>query len=128
VALKLLKDELENALGICEKSQGLRWSNGRLGDPPAVEPGVYLKPRHERTLMYNEEIAKAILEYLRDQPGSGDTVEGISKWWIMSQRIKESIEVVRVVLEELGRKGLIYERSTADGSIVYFARKPPELE
>ena len=77
--------------------------------------------------MYDEEIAKAILEYLLEQPASGDTVEGISKWWIMRQRINESTEVVAVVLEELGRKGLIYERPTADGNIVYFAKPTPKL-
>ena len=73
--------------------------------------------------MYDEELAKAILEYLRDQPGSGDTLEGISKWWIMRRRIEESIEMVRSVLEELGGRGLISERSIADGSIVYFAHE-----
>lgn len=71
--------------------------------------------------MYDEKLAREILSYLREHPHSGDSVEGISRWWVMRQRISESIYVVRQVLEHLERVGLISERTIADGRSVYFA-------
>jgi Fe2+ or Zn2+ uptake regulation protein len=71
--------------------------------------------------MYDEKIAREIMSYLREHPHSGDSVEGISLWWVMRQRINESIYAVRQVLEHLQRAGLIYERRLADGSSIYFA-------
>lgn len=71
--------------------------------------------------MYDEKIAREILSYLREHPHSGDSVEGISLWWVMRQRISESIYAVRQVLEHLQSVGLISERRMADGRSVYFA-------
>jgi len=71
--------------------------------------------------MYDEKIAREILSYLREHPHSGDSVEGISLWWVMRQRISESIYAVRQVLEHLHSAGLISERRMADGRSVYFA-------
>ena len=66
------------------------------------------------------------MSYLREHPHSGDSVEGISRWWVMRQRISESIYAVGQVLEHLQRAGLIYERRMADGGSVYFANTNPE--
>ena len=71
--------------------------------------------------MYDEKIAREILSYLREHPHSGDSVEGISLWWVMRQRISESIYAVRQVLEHLQKAGFISERRMADGRSVYFA-------
>lgn len=75
--------------------------------------------------MYDEKLAREILSYLREQPHSGDSVEGISRWWVMRQRISDSIHTVRQVLEHLQRVGLIAERRMADGRSVYFASTNP---
>ena len=71
--------------------------------------------------MYDQKLAREILSYLREHPHSGDSVEGISRWWVMRQRISESIYAVQQVLEYLLRVGLISERRMADGGSVYFA-------
>lgn len=76
--------------------------------------------------MYDEKIAREIMSYLQERPHSGDSVEGISRWWVMRQRISESIYAVQQVLEHLQRAGLIYERSMADGRSVYFANTNPD--
>jgi Fe2+ or Zn2+ uptake regulation protein len=76
--------------------------------------------------MYDEKLAREILSYLREHPHSGDSVEGISRWWVMRQRISESIYAVRQVLEYLERAGLISERRMADGCSVYFANTNPD--
>ncbi len=76
--------------------------------------------------MYDKKIAREIMSYLREHPHSGDSVEGISLWWVMRQRITESIYAVQQVLEHLQSAGLIYERRMADGRSVYFANSDPD--
>lgn len=71
--------------------------------------------------MYDKKIEQEILTYLRDHPFSGDTVEGVSKWWLLQQRINESIHAVQEVLSHLEKAGLIYERTMPDGRTLYFA-------
>ena len=77
--------------------------------------------------MYDEKLAREIISYLREHPHSGDSVEGISRWWVMRQRIQESIYAVRQVLDHLEGAGLIHERRMADGRSVYFANHNPDL-
>jgi hypothetical protein len=108
---------MKRHLGVWRKS---RAHDGRRGE--AIQLLTNLNKRLE-DIVYDDEIARAILEYLREQPASGDTVEGISKWWIMRQRISESVEMVRLVLSELARQGLIFERPRADGNTIYFAKR-----
>ena len=76
--------------------------------------------------MYDKKLARELMSYLREHPHSGDSVEGISLWWVMRQRITESIYAVQQVLEHLQKAGLIYERRMADGRSVYFANAEPE--
>ncbi len=54
-----------------------------------------------------EEIAERILEYLKKNPDTGDTLEGISKWWLEMERVDHSVEKVANVLEVLLARGLI---------------------
>ncbi|HEX5604760.1 MAG TPA: hypothetical protein VFX63_19500 [Pyrinomonadaceae bacterium] len=71
--------------------------------------------------MYDEKMAREIMAYLRENPYAGDSVEGISKWWLMRQRITETLEAVQQVLEHLRSTGFLYERRMANGRKVYFA-------
>jgi hypothetical protein len=71
--------------------------------------------------MIRREISQEILDYLREHPGSGDTLEGVSKWWVMQQRVSECVENVSQALKQLGQEGFVHERIMADGRVVYFA-------
>jgi hypothetical protein len=69
-----------------------------------------------------------ILAYLREHPDSGDTVEGITTWWLLRQRVNESVDVVSLVLEGLRKQGLVQSRKLADGQTAYFAGRRPLVE
>jgi Fe2+ or Zn2+ uptake regulation protein len=71
--------------------------------------------------MIPREISREILDYLREHPRSGDTLEGVSKWWLMQQRVSESVENVFQALKQLGKEGFVHERIMTDGRVVYFA-------
>lgn len=47
------------------------------------------------------------MAYLREHPDAGDTVEGISEWWLMEQRIKTEVATVKKTLEILEKKGQV---------------------
>ena len=76
--------------------------------------------------MIRREINREILDYLREHPRSGDTLEGVSKWWLMQQRVSESVENVFQALKQLGKEGVVNERIMADGRVVYFANTDPD--
>lgn len=54
-----------------------------------------------------QEVARQILAYLREHPDAGDTIKGISEWWLMEQRIKKGIATVEKAVEILEKKGLV---------------------
>jgi uncharacterized protein YigA (DUF484 family) len=62
-----------------------------------------------------DEIAQDILNYLRSHPEASDTLEGITKWWLIRLRVSDTTEVVRRALERLRDQGLIRERRLAGG-------------
>lgn len=68
-----------------------------------------------------EEVARQILEYLQRHPHASDTLDGIAKWWVMEQRLSESVLIVRQALEQLEMEGVIHARNTPDGRTLYFA-------
>ena len=71
--------------------------------------------------MNEKNLARQIVAYLRDHPFSGDTLEGVSRWWVKRQRISECVSEVHQALVRLGNEGLIYERRTPDGRTMFFA-------
>jgi Fe2+ or Zn2+ uptake regulation protein len=78
--------------------------------------------------MIQQEISREILDYLREHPRSGDTLEGVSKWWLMQQRVSECVENVFHALKQLGDEGFVHERIMADGRVIYFANPDGEAE
>jgi len=62
-----------------------------------------------------------ILDYLKRNPGAGDTLEGIARWWLSQARIEVSVEQVRKALEELIDRGIIKTELLKDGSILFKA-------
>jgi Fe2+ or Zn2+ uptake regulation protein len=73
-------------------------------------------------MMEDERVAQKILAYLQEHLESGDTVDGISRWWLLRQRVNESVATVRSALSQLAQEGLICERKMADGHTVYLAK------
>ena len=82
-------------------------------------PGAY----RPRSMTSDDEPERLILEYLRANPAAGDTVEGIAHWWILRQRITESVELVRRTLANLVAAGLVEERRGPEGQTHYHLRR-----
>lgn len=66
-----------------------------------------------------EEISMMILDYLHKNPDAGDTLEGITKWWLGSERIAIAVEEVADVLEALLVKGLIKKDGLGKNTSIY---------
>lgn len=66
-----------------------------------------------------EDIARMILDYLRKNTDTGDTLEGISKWWLELERVDHSVEKVANVLEILIARGLIKKDLLDRNTFVY---------
>lgn len=64
-------------------------------------------------------VAEQILRYLEANPKASDTLEGVAQWWLMRQRLTESIVLVQGALKILEDKGLIVERRNVDGGLLY---------
>jgi hypothetical protein len=65
------------------------------------------------------EIARDILAYLIDNPAAQDTLEGITEWWLLEQKIKNQRKIVQEALDELVERGLIITREIEHSGIVY---------
>lgn len=66
-----------------------------------------------------DEMAQLIYNYLQANAEAGDTLEGIVKWWILGQRINESMLVVQKALDKLKADGVIIERQSANQQTIY---------
>ena len=66
-----------------------------------------------------DEMAQLIFDYLQANAEAGDTLEGIVKWWILGQRINESMLVVQKALDKLKADGVILERQSANQPTIY---------
>lgn len=66
-----------------------------------------------------EEISKKILDYLQKNPDAGDTLEGISRWWVQSECVEQSVDKVARVLESLSKKGLISKQEVKGSRPLY---------
>lgn len=53
------------------------------------------------------DLARRILAYLDEHPQSQDTLEGVAHWWLLQQRIDESLDEVQAALDELTKSGLV---------------------
>ena len=66
-----------------------------------------------------EEISKKILNYLEKNPDAGDTLKGITKWWLDAERVDFAVDEVTEVLDELLEKGLLTKIKYENGTAVY---------
>jgi hypothetical protein len=66
-----------------------------------------------------ENLSEMILNYLRKHPDSGDTLEGITKWWLGLEKIDTSVDEVAAVMQSLIKKGKITMYVTRGGTTFY---------
>lgn len=66
-----------------------------------------------------EQIAYDILAYLNEHPNAQDTLEGISEWWILEQRIRRDTARVEEALSELLVKELVIGHKGKDSRTRY---------
>jgi hypothetical protein len=56
-----------------------------------------------------DEVAAAIIGYLREHPQAMDTLEGIAEWWLMRQHIRMNVTMLAQVLRRLTARGVLEE-------------------
>lgn len=66
-----------------------------------------------------KEPAEQILQYLRNHPGACDTLEGITAWWLLRNRIDISLAEAQQAVDKLVAEGVVKEREGWDGRTVY---------
>ncbi len=69
------------------------------------------------------DVTSKILDYLRKNPDAGDTLEGISKWWLEYEKIDSAMDEVSLVLEKLIKEGKVKRRVINRDSPIYKACK-----
>jgi len=69
------------------------------------------------------DISEEILEYLRKHPDASDTLEGITEWWLLSQRISQEMKKVKTAVLKLVKKGWVIE-ITGRNSVVRYRFNP----
>ncbi len=65
------------------------------------------------------DIARKILDYLRKNPDAGDTLEGISRWWVQNECVEQSVDTVAGALETLIMRGLVRKEDIKGGSPLF---------
>jgi hypothetical protein len=66
-----------------------------------------------------KDISQEILEYLRKHPEASDTLEGITEWWVLSQRIQDDVKKVQEAVSILVGQGWLVEIKGSDSRIRY---------
>ncbi len=66
-----------------------------------------------------EEITKRILDYLNNNPDAGDTLEGISNWWLECERVNRSVDKISQILEALVKRGSLKKIKQDNTSYIY---------
>ena len=75
-----------------------------------------------------EDITGAILEYFRKNPDASDTLEGISRWWLMSEKLDATVVEVESAIEDLIVKGMIEKQTIDTGNLIYKICKKNETD
>lgn len=69
-------------------------------------------------------IANEIKRYLGNHPHGGDTIDGITRWWIPRQRIEEASLRVQQALDYLVSESRVERKTSLDGRYLYFGADP----
>lgn len=70
-----------------------------------------------------DKISRMIMNYLWKNPEAGDTLEGITRWWLGLERIELSVDEVAKALKRLVEKGIIRAHTTRGSTIFYKINK-----
>jgi hypothetical protein len=70
-------------------------------------------------------LADLIMRYVQARPDACDTVEGVSEWWVPTQRHFDRLRDVLAALQWLQAAGRIHARIGADGRSLYAGRSDP---
>lgn len=73
-------------------------------------------------------VADEILAYLIKHPQAQDTLEGITEWWLLEQRIRSAVAEVDGALRGLVANDLMVARQCADGRTYYGLNQTKERE
>jgi hypothetical protein len=65
------------------------------------------------------DISEEILNYLFKHPDSNDTLEGITEWWLLNQRIRYEMEKVKAAVSKLVKEGWVIEMKSKNSSVRY---------
>jgi hypothetical protein len=68
------------------------------------------------------------MAYLIEHPEAQDTLEGITEWWLLEQRIRYAVTEVDAALTNLVADGLLLTRQCADGRTYYGLNREKERE
>lgn len=107
----------------------------RYGDLPDIDlrifadswaRGLWRAVCDDRSMMINvagdEEIETTIIRYVRRNPESADTAEGVSDWWLHRKRRRIDVQSVARALERLTESGVL-ERFGIDENARYRLRR-----
>jgi hypothetical protein len=75
-------------------------------------------------MLKNTDISQEIAEYLRSHPEASDTLEGITEWWLLSQRIYSETKKVQEAVAILIEKGRLVAIKGKDSKIRYRLSRP----
>lgn len=65
------------------------------------------------------DISEEILNYLFKHPDANDTLEGITEWWLLSQRISYEMNRVKAAVKKLVQEGWIIEIKGKNSTVRY---------
>lgn len=65
------------------------------------------------------ELARRILRYLQANPQATDTLEGIVEWWMLQERITETMEQVSKAITWLVTNGYLLEQKVPGSKALY---------
>jgi len=55
----------------------------------------------------HEELVKHVLEFFFKNPNTSDTVEGVARWRLLGQTVRQTLEETRQAMEILVKKGFL---------------------
>jgi Fe2+ or Zn2+ uptake regulation protein len=66
-----------------------------------------------------QRLFRMVVHRLSRFPEGGDTIEGITNWWLQCERIEESVDEVAEVLETLVEEGVVERHRMIGGTTFY---------
>lgn len=73
--------------------------------------------QQKSTKIYNT--AEAIERYLSARPQAAETVEGITRWWLVRQQYEDSLDLVQEALDLLVERGEVEKLFISGGHPIY---------